>query len=392
MKSEVESGPGHRFAFLDGPFAPPGASPRPVNVFELSGFPRWEAVASNVLAFFFDPNERHGLGTIFVDALLILIDGARVVGPTGVAATTVSASAYLGSSEWDVMTEQVTADGKRIDIYLTNDTLGIAVIIENKLDAAVCNPFESYARHAFDDYPTTLSVVLSPARRTAAATGAAMPLWTSAALTYDALFDGVEPGLKGPGEGADSRSMDLLSQFIENTSERRTQMDAAAENATLDAFWGALRGKEDSFLEFFRALDRVNQILKGRAERLRLEVAQRLTLLGITPDDSFVVAGYDHSWGRSEGLAAVVYLGFHFPDSPGVELMLGFIPARRQYEFTVKAYADRRKPNKCLSGYDHIPFAAVYVDTDAHVAEKFVALVKELLDVTRADRQLRAES
>ncbi|TFB56731.1 hypothetical protein [Cryobacterium tagatosivorans] len=94
-----------------------------------------------------------------------------------------------------------------------------------------------------------------------------MPLWTSVTLTYDSLFDGVGVELKILSQGADPRSIDLLSQFIENTSERRTRMDAVAGSATLDAFWGALRGKEDSFVEFFRALDRVNQILMRRAER-----------------------------------------------------------------------------------------------------------------------------
>jgi hypothetical protein len=49
-------------------------------------------------------------------------------------------------------------------------------------------------------------------------------------------------------------------------------------------------------------------------------------------------------------------------------------PERRQYELTVKAYADRRKPNKCLKDYDHIPFAAEYSDSDADIADKFVAL------------------
>ena len=60
--------------------------------------------------------------------------------------------------------------------------------------------------------------------------------------------------------------------------------------------------------------------------------------------------------------------------------MLGSIPERRQYEFTVKAYGDRRKPNKCLPSYDHVPFAAEYADSDADIAGKFVALVEGIRD------------
>ncbi len=349
--------------------------PRPVNVFEISGFPRWETVASNVLAFFFDPNERHGLGTVFVDALLGLLDGARFVGPEGLAAEKFDSQLDLRSTEWTVVTEQATSDGMRIDIYLTNDELKLAIIIENKIDALVNNPFESYARHALLRYPRTLSVVLAPTHRvsTAPDDGAG---WTSRSVIYDDLFDEAQAQ---PLSG-DSRSMDLLHQFIENTSERRNRVDVEKEAALLANFWGAVEGNEKQFVEFFGELDRVNQVLKGRADRLRQAILGGLNSRGIPVDDKFVVAGIDHGWGRKAGLVATVYLGFHVHAGPGVELILGFNPVRHINELSVKAYEKHNKSNDCLVGYDHIPLGLPFTATDEAVAEKFLELVDRLLD------------
>ena len=36
---------------------------------EVAGYPHYENVCSNILAFFFDPSKPHGLGTLFLDAL-----------------------------------------------------------------------------------------------------------------------------------------------------------------------------------------------------------------------------------------------------------------------------------------------------------------------------------
>ena len=77
--------------FLDEPFVSAHESPAPVNVFTVAGFPRRETVASNVLAFLLDPNERHGFGTTFVDALLTLLDQASAAN---------GASSAAGRSAW----------------------------------------------------------------------------------------------------------------------------------------------------------------------------------------------------------------------------------------------------------------------------------------------------
>lgn len=364
------------FSFLDGAFGKVGVVARPVNVFEIAGFPRRETVASNVLAYFFDPNERHGLGTLVIDSLLGLLDGELLIGRGGAAGGIFVARDSLGSLDWVVTTEAATGDGKRIDVFLTNDALDLSVVIENKLDAVVYNPFDSYVAHAINGHSAALSVVLSPTRRSLTRLDDRSRAHISAALTYDEIFERLSSALDEPPSGADSRSVDLLRQFIENTSEKESRMDAAMENQALQQFWQSIEGKEKEFTEFFRALERVNVVLKRRADRLYPEILRRLESLGPV-EATWCVAGYDKKWGLKDGLVAIVYLSFRLAGAPTVELMLGFLPHHPSYALTVKAYI--KNAGQCIPGYDYVPLAGDYDDPDADIIERFVEVVQGLM-------------
>ena len=92
---------------------------------EISGYPHRETVYSNIFRFFFDSEECHGLGNLFLCSLLNVLD-------------------IDGSNEWScgVETEKGTNDGKRIDIIVETDSYLIG--IENKVFHNVNNPFASY--------------------------------------------------------------------------------------------------------------------------------------------------------------------------------------------------------------------------------------------------------
>jgi PD-(D/E)XK nuclease superfamily len=110
----------------------PGRISRPQTFMEIGGYPHYENVCSNFLAFFFDPEGPHGLGSLFLDALV----GA--VGVEGV-------EEGLGGNV-SVEREVFTGAGNRIDLLIKSDSH--AVLIENKIFAAVANPFEDYAASA----------------------------------------------------------------------------------------------------------------------------------------------------------------------------------------------------------------------------------------------------
>ncbi|MGV9194053.1 PD-(D/E)XK nuclease family protein [Microbacterium sp. MC2] len=366
--------PGALLAFLANDFREVRTPARPVNIFELSGFPRWETVASRVLAYFLDPRDsRHGLGSIGIDTLLGLLDGLPTVGFLGRPSSPIDTAALRGSHEWKVETEAVTDDGNRIDILLANDDLDLAIAIENKIDAAISNPFESYARRAAASHANVLSIVLAPTRRSLPAIGSE---WISGSLTYDEFF---EPFVRAVGKaaGADERSMDLLVQFIENTSEKEQRVSARAEADMLDQFWAATAGQGDQLGEFFKALARVNKTLRRRAEALDTLIRSELDARGHL-GHSWVVSGNDRAWGRSDGRVAVVYVGYELSGGNCVELMLGQYPGKDWTGFAIKAYPIRGKAEAMYSDFNHRPLGVGWRDPDADITAEFLHVLEDL--------------
>src|SRR5215210_3875791 len=99
---------------------------RPQTFMVIAGYPHYENVCSNFLAFFFDPEGAHGLGSLFLDALCEALGlEAREIGSGG---------------NVSIRREVNTEAGNRIDILITSDSF--AVLIENKIFAAVFNPFD----------------------------------------------------------------------------------------------------------------------------------------------------------------------------------------------------------------------------------------------------------
>ena len=95
---------------------------------EISGQAHYENVASNILAFFFDPKEEHGLKDLLVTAFL------EMAGHQGVEVSEVSS----------IEREYPAEDGKRIDLVIDGGHFVIG--IENKIYHWEANDFENYGR------------------------------------------------------------------------------------------------------------------------------------------------------------------------------------------------------------------------------------------------------
>ena len=102
---------------------------RPPTFLEITRYPYYENVCSNILAFFFDPGKPHGLGTLFLDAIACL---GKIE------------EQWL-SSNVEVTREEETKNGKRMDILIRSASH--AVLIENKIWHRIDNPFCDYAKH-----------------------------------------------------------------------------------------------------------------------------------------------------------------------------------------------------------------------------------------------------
>ena len=373
MNDSVHSG--MDFPFLDADLRGLGRTARPVNVFELSGFPRWELVASNVLGFFLDPLERHGLGTTFIDGILKLAHGKPSVQRDGIEhARLFDAAECVGSEAWTVRTEFVTYDQSRIDLYLTNADLDLALVIENKVDASVNNPFKSYVERASGDFATVLCIVLAPTIRTIAAVDRR---WLTRTVAYDDLFDAVAAAVEARRPLADTRSLTLLEQFIENLSERTQAMDNARDAATLDEYWSAIEGHESQVADFFRAIAKVNEILKARGKVLANEIGAALAPTGLVRESWFTL-GMDHSWGRSDGRVTIAYVAFELESRNCIELMLGHHPNGGWKGMAIKGYPNRSRAGDVYADFDHIPLGLPWSASDSEIVAAFVAWVHRL--------------
>jgi len=110
----------------------PVVKPQPKTFLGISRQPHYENVLSNIYAFFFDVNEEHGFGDLFVSSLKELLQEAEEV----------TDSAFYDCEELSPETEWTTDKGGRIDILLKNETH--AIIIENKVYHYLNNDLNDY--------------------------------------------------------------------------------------------------------------------------------------------------------------------------------------------------------------------------------------------------------
>ncbi|HKK44532.1 MAG TPA: PD-(D/E)XK nuclease family protein [Balneolaceae bacterium] len=103
----------------------------PPTLFEIAGYPHYEEVCSNILAFYFDSDEDHGLDNLLLRSLLEMIPDME--------------SDFSSEQTNDVIREALTLNSKRIDLIIKTDSYCIA--IENKIYAELYNDLNEYARH-----------------------------------------------------------------------------------------------------------------------------------------------------------------------------------------------------------------------------------------------------
>ncbi|MDZ7691831.1 MAG: PD-(D/E)XK nuclease family protein [Balneolaceae bacterium] len=111
---------------------------RESTIFEISGYPHFEEVISNVMAFFFRTDEKHSFSSVFVESLLA-------------AANTLNDDLPSSFAVEKVEREVLTNTGNRIDLVIETDSVCIA--IENKIYANLYNNLNDYQDFIEARYP-----------------------------------------------------------------------------------------------------------------------------------------------------------------------------------------------------------------------------------------------
>lgn len=107
-------------------------SQRNLSIFEVTGYPHYENVCSNLLAFYLDPNKEHGLGSLLLDSVLIL-----------------AGQIEQRHSSVKINREYQTISGGRLDLFIVTDSYAIG--IENKIFHHLSNDLIDY-RNTIDSF------------------------------------------------------------------------------------------------------------------------------------------------------------------------------------------------------------------------------------------------
>lgn len=246
-----------------------GRIARPQTFMEVGGYPHYENVCSNFLAFFLDPEGPHGLGSLFLDAL---------VGSVGIA----GGEGGLGGNV-SVEREVATEAGNRIDLLITSDSH--AVLVENKIFAAVVNPFEDYAAYLRrlknesgdpyqDENKAKILLTLYPSGEGAE--------WGFVNLTHADFAGAVRSRLGHHVSEADTRYLTLMLDFL-NTLENLGEGTRMNQE-----FINLLAKRSDEVATFLKGITEARGEVKTKArefeERIDLQNHQDVRLLPWQPN------------------------------------------------------------------------------------------------------------
>ena len=250
----------------------PGRISRPQTFMEIGGYPHYENVCSNFLAFFFDPEGPHGLGSLFLEAL------AGSAGVEGV-------EEGLGRNVF-VEREVFTEAGNRIDILIRSDSH--AVLIENKIFAAVANPFEDYAAYlrslkneSGDAYPdeNKIKILLTLYRSGEGSE------WGFVNVTHADFAGAVRSTLGRHVSRADTRYLTLMLDFL-NTLENLGEGTRMNQE-----FINLLAERSEEVATFLRGITDVRAEVKKKAltlgERIGLQDDEDVLLLPWQPNPNY---------------------------------------------------------------------------------------------------------
>ena len=180
---------------------------REINFFEVTGFPRYENVMSNILSFFFDTTEQHGFGDLWLRSLLECYNKKA---PKEVDVSQIETK--------NIEREYSNGAEKRIDLLI--DAEPLLIVIENKIDAGVYNPFEiytemaqRYAKEKIINQYELVRIVLSVSPETIDEKLGYIN------ITYEDLFDRLE--MIWPNYQPDKKWELLAKEFINNLRRKK---------------------------------------------------------------------------------------------------------------------------------------------------------------------------
>jgi hypothetical protein len=233
---------------------------RPPTFMEITSYPHLENVASNVLAFYFDPNAEHRLGSLLLEVLL----------------SSLGVSLPISNSQGVSVSREVSTGSGRIDL-LIEASPDIIVAIENKIfHNANNNPFAEYEQHVVsiaNGCPTKLVLL------TVFPIPQSLDIGNFQQVLYKDLFRQVLDRIGQKIINAESRYLTFLLDFIQSTNN--LYFDRKMNNEFLEF----LKAHEKDIIPLIEKSSSLQQNMKKKARSLE-------ELLKVRESDSVKVWSY----------------------------------------------------------------------------------------------------
>ena len=244
------------------PVYPIGA-PEPPTLMDIAGYPNWENVYSNILAFLLDAGEVHGFGTLFIRAILSAYRG-RCPGEWRKDAPDAEGVETTDSVEREVR----TGTGKYIDILV--ECADFHLCIENKIWSPVHNDLGDYREHCethSSGYPV-LGIVLGPHR----VTDQIDPKDRFVSITYDDLVKQVRRRMGSYIGPHNTRYQHLLLDFLEQANRFTNPM--SDNQRQFLQFW---QENEKKISNIYSNCDQMREEMKKKAKTHYTQCLAKLT-------------------------------------------------------------------------------------------------------------------
>lgn len=195
------------------------------SIFDIAGYPHYENVCSNILAFYLNPNNEHGLGNLLFSSLMNLVGGNE-----------------SNQDNVQIDREVSTNKGGRLDIVIETDNQIIG--IENKIFHHLNNDLSDYS-DSIDDWAkpnqlTSVKIILS-LRREQESSGFVN-------VTYEDFF---------------AKIRERFGNYI-NTSSQKWVLYLVDFMSAIEKLNGESMGLDKSDQFFIENEDRVNALLNAR--------------------------------------------------------------------------------------------------------------------------------
>ena len=234
----------------------PKVESAPPTFMEIAGYPHYENVCSNILAFFFDTEEKHEYKDLFLNSLLKCVDEELL---------------SRDITTLEVHREIPTDKGNRLDLLI--ETEEVVIGIENKIWAALYNDLKDYSSF-IDNYSEKekVKIVLSLNRVSESQLSSGF-----INITYSEFLENVKQDLGIQLISKNNRYLFQLIDFIEtmqNHTKTRTMNEQILkffieEKAQIDEFLSEHEKIKDYI---YNRLKEVKNTLNQRIEEEKIEL------------------------------------------------------------------------------------------------------------------------